>query len=57
MHYFAPERIYETNMMIHAGAHQRMRFIIPAEEFVNDYSFVDEIDFKITAAQPAAIVF
>jgi hypothetical protein len=57
MHDFASERIYETNVMIHVRAHQRMRFIVSGEEFVDDYPFVDEIDFKITAAQPATIVF
>jgi len=57
VHDFASERIYQTNMMIHIRPDQRMRFIVSREEFVNDYSFVDEIDFKITTAQPAAIVF
>src|SRR5437773_1454503 len=57
MHDFASERIYQTNMMIRVGAHQRMRFIVLREEFVNNYAFVDEIDFKIATAQAPAIVF
>jgi len=52
MHDFEAERIYQTNMTIRLGAHQGMRFITMGKKFVNNYPFVDEIDFKIATAQP-----
>src|SRR4030095_2789224 len=51
VHYFASKRIHEADVMVHVCAEERMRIVIAREEFVNDYSFIDEIDAKRAASK------
>jgi hypothetical protein len=57
VHDFASKRIHQTNVVVHVCANERVPIVIPGEEFVDDYSFINKIDMKGAAAQLAAPVF
>src|SRR2546427_12161539 len=54
---FASERIHETDIVIHICADKWMRLVTAGQEFVDDYSFIDQIDPKDTGPQLTTPVF